>query len=177
MKYSLTIEGQEHALEVQLGDPLACVFDGVRFSAELAEVRPGVYSVLMGEKCFAVRVDAASIANIASNGRSALQNGDYTVEVDGVSYQVFLADPRRRRRGGTRLALSGRQVVKSPMPGKVIRLLVSEGQAVAAGQGLIVVEAMKMQNEIKSPKAGSIGKIPVREGQTVNAGEPLLVVE
>ncbi len=63
------------------------------------------------------------------------------------------------------------------MPGKVVRVLVSEGQTVQSGQGLIVVEAMKMQNEIKSPKAGKIQKVLVREGHAVNAGEILLTVE
>ncbi|MBI4459929.1 MAG: biotin/lipoyl-binding protein [Acidobacteria bacterium] len=63
------------------------------------------------------------------------------------------------------------------MPGKVIRVLVSENQSVEAGQGLLVVEAMKMQNEIKSPRAGCVQKVRVREGQTVTAGEVLLVVE
>ena len=89
-----------------------------------------------------------------------------------------IVEPRReRRRDRTELALEGRQTVKAPMPGKVIRVLVSEGQAVDAGQGLIVVEAMKMQNEIKCPKAGSVQKVLVREGQAVNAGETLVIVE
>ncbi|HLA41019.1 MAG TPA: biotin/lipoyl-containing protein, partial [Candidatus Glassbacteria bacterium] len=65
----------------------------------------------------------------------------------------------------------------APMPGKVVRILVAENQPVEAGQGLIVVEAMKMQNEIKCRRSGVIGKILVREGQAVNAGDTLLVVE
>ena len=62
------------------------------------------------------------------------------------------------------------------MPGKVIRVLVSAGDVVEAGQGLIVVEAMKMQNEIRSPKAGKIERVLAREGQAVSAGETLLVI-
>ena len=64
----------------------------------------------------------------------------------------------------------------APMPGKVVRVLVESGSAVAAGQGLLVVEAMKMQNEIKSPKEGKVERINVREGQAVNAGEVLAII-
>jgi biotin carboxyl carrier protein len=63
------------------------------------------------------------------------------------------------------------------MPGKVVRLLCAVGDEVAANQGVLVVEAMKMQNEVQSPKAGRVIEIRVREGQTVNAGEVLAVVE
>jgi biotin carboxyl carrier protein len=63
------------------------------------------------------------------------------------------------------------------MPGKVVRLLVKQGDAVQAGQGLMVVEAMKMQNEIRSPKSGKVEKLLATEGQAVNAGEVLLWVE
>jgi biotin carboxyl carrier protein len=65
----------------------------------------------------------------------------------------------------------------SPMPGKVIRLLVNVGDEVEAGQGLVVVEAMKMQNEIRSPKKGKVERVLVSEGQNVNAGEALAWVE
>ena len=63
------------------------------------------------------------------------------------------------------------------MPGKVIRILVSNGEAVEADQGLVVVEAMKMQNEIRSPKAGTIERIFIREGQAVAAGEALVTID
>jgi biotin carboxyl carrier protein len=62
------------------------------------------------------------------------------------------------------------------MPGKVVRLLVREGDHVEAGQGLLVVEAMKMQNEIRSPKSGAIERVLAKEGQPVNAGDVLCVV-
>ena len=176
MKYLLTIQGQEHTLEVRREDGLACTLDEVAFRAEVAEVRPGVYSVLIGDKSFAARVDATGETG-SSDGSGAPRNGEYAVQVDGVFCRVSIEDARKRRRGGTRLALEGKQVVKAPMPGKVVRLLAAEGQAVEAGQGLVVVEAMKMQNEIKCPKAGRVEKILVREGQAVNAGETLAIVE
>jgi biotin carboxyl carrier protein len=178
VKFFLTIHGQEHTLELDTRDVLTCSLDGVAFPAEVAEVRPGVYSVLIGGRSLAVRVDEESSAQAASeDGRGRPRGGEYAVHVDGVSYAVSVRDPRRWRRDRTELALEGRQTVKAPMPGKVIRVLVTEGQAVEAGQGLIVVEAMKMQNEIKSPKAGSVQKVLVAAGQAVNAGEMLVVVE
>jgi pyruvate carboxylase subunit B len=70
----------------------------------------------------------------------------------------------------------GRQQVVAPMPGKVVRVLVSAGEQVEAGQGLLVVEAMKMQNEIRSPKSGTVEKVVASEGQAVNAGDVLVWV-
>jgi biotin carboxyl carrier protein len=70
----------------------------------------------------------------------------------------------------------GRQEVVAPMPGKIVRVLVAAGQNVEVGQGLVVVEAMKMQNEIRATKSGQAARLLVREGQTVSAGDPLLVI-
>lgn len=180
MKYQLSIEGREHSLEVKRNGVLECALNGAVFSANVVEVRPGVYSVLIGEKSFAARVDAASDAapGAAFRGQRGPSNGGvYVVQVDGACYDVVVRDPRSRRRGATRLAAEGKQIVKAPMPGKVVKVLVAEEQVVEAGHGLMVVEAMKMQNEIKCPKAGKVVTIPVREGQAVNAGETLAVVE
>jgi biotin carboxyl carrier protein len=71
----------------------------------------------------------------------------------------------------------GRAVVVASIPGKIVRVLVEEGAAVEAGDGLVVVEAMKMQNELKSPKAGTVVELRARAGATVNAGDVLVVVE
>jgi biotin carboxyl carrier protein len=94
--------------------------------------------------------------------------------------QEFIAeviDPRAwtgRRHGNAEA--EGRQQIVAPMPGKVVRLLVQAGDHVEVGQGLLVVEAMKMQNEIRSPKSGIVERILAKEGQPVNAGEVLCVV-
>ena len=80
-------------------------------------------------------------------------------------------------RAGGATQVAGSQRVSAPMPGKVVRLLVSEGQAVETGQGLAVVEAMKMQNEIKSPKSGQVKNLFISEGQTVVAGQEIIVIE
>ena len=118
----------------------------------------------------------------------------------GVSYEIELVDSpeqgelmvrthdglrramvngRRRRRGSGEGAAGGEgeQRVLAPMPGKVVRVLVKAGDEVKARQGLVIVEAMKMESEIKSPKAGVVKEVPVTEGQSVEAGRVLAVVE
>jgi biotin carboxyl carrier protein len=87
-------------------------------------------------------------------------------------------DARRSRRAGTDVvARAGEQRVIAPMPGRVVRLLVKPGDSVAARQGLVVVEAMKMENELVTPKAGRVKEVAVAEGASVEAGRLLVIVE
>lgn len=132
----------------------------------------------------------ADVAAIDRHAVSVLLDGhSYTVQItetpDGMlkletaleEFTAAVADPRawrRRRHGG--VEAQGLQPVAAPMPGKVIRVLVGAGDKVEAGQGLIVVEAMKMQNEIRSPKRGTVERLSARAGQTVTAGEVLCVI-
>jgi biotin carboxyl carrier protein len=99
------------------------------------------------------------------------------VSVNGRVFQVEVFDPRSLR--GRRAAAegSGPQTVAALMPGRVIRVLVEAGQEIGAGQGLIVVEAMKMQNEMKSPRAGRVMEVRAAAGATVSAGDVLVVIE
>lgn len=137
--------------------------DGKGVAADVVEVEPNILSVLIGSEAFEVRVEEAS--------RGA------RIWVDGHEYLAESDDPRQWQRGaGGASTTEGRQRVLAPMPGKVVRVLVKPDSAVAAGQGLLVVEAMKMQNEIKSPKEGKVERINVDEGQTVNAGDVLLTI-
>lgn len=132
-------------------------------TASVLELNPGVYSVLLGGKSFTVY--------LAENGRG--------LEVWTATQRHFIAiaDARDRVAAGGKSAATGRIEIRAQMPGKIIKLLVAPGANVAAGQGVIVVEAMKMQNEMKSPKDGVISHIRVQEGATVAAGETMLVVE
>jgi biotin carboxyl carrier protein len=98
------------------------------------------------------------------------------LRTNGREFRAEVIDPRSwRRRHGAGIELEGRQQLVAPMPGKIVRVLAAAGQEVTAGQGLLVIEAMKMQNEIRSPKSGIVEKL-AREGQTVNAGEVLAIV-
>lgn len=151
MIYKVTINGNEHMLDFTPGG------DGI------VQVQPGVYSILREGKSYRVHVHGSK--------------GIYEVHVDGHTLAVTLENPRDvggAKRSGEQ---EGRIVIKSAMPGKVVRVLVAEGDSVEAGQGLVVVEAMKMQNELKSPKTGRVVKIDAAEGATVQAGQVLVVLE
>ncbi len=117
--------------------------------------------------------------SVLSSGRSfqvsVLPNGE--VSVNGRVFHVQVFDPRRFRGRQANGAATGKRIIAAPMPGRVIRILVEAGQTVEAGQGLIVVEAMKMQNEMKAPHAGTVTKIKTSLGATVTAGDVLLVME
>jgi biotin carboxyl carrier protein len=128
----------------------------------VARVEPGVYSVLLDGRSFEVRIIPA-------------QDG-LRIEMNGRRFTAEVRDPRDRgQRSGAALG-TGRQNIRAPMPGKVIRVLVREGDEVEVGQGLVVVEAMKMQNEMKALRGGRVADVRVRGGETVAAGDTLVVI-
>jgi biotin carboxyl carrier protein len=135
--------------------------------------------IKLPENWSAVEVEPNLWSVLDPDGRSfeVWYDGDSTAVVNGRRHTVEVVDPRAVRRRDASASLEGRQTLKASMPGKVVRILVSEGDPVEAGAGVVVVEAMKMQNEVKSPKSGTVTKIAVREGATVNAGEVLAIVE
>jgi biotin carboxyl carrier protein len=167
MKFAIEVDGVERTLELQqeTSSRLKVQLDGKALDADAAEIGPDTFSLLIGGSAFEARI---------LPGR----NGLLIVHCRGREFQVQLRDPRawRGRRSGV-LEAEGRQQVTAPMPGKVVRVLVAAGETVEAGQGLVVVEAMKMQNEIRSPKSGKVERLLVREGQNVIAGEVLAWVE
>jgi biotin carboxyl carrier protein len=127
------------------------------------EVEPGVYSVLLEGRSFEVR------AIPAPDG--------LTVETGNRRFAVEVRDPRNASRQSRAALGTGRKNVSAPMPGKVVRLLVREGDPVDSGQGLVVIEAMKMQNEMKAPRRGRVAEVRVGDGDTVAAGDTLVVLE
>jgi biotin carboxyl carrier protein len=140
-----------------------------------------------GSRLRYVREDGVEVAcEFSLKGSSVLLNGrSYRVSkgagkeiwVNGRLLSMEVFDPRDLRPGQGATTNQGRQEIAASMPGKVIRVLVAAGDAVEEGQGLVVVEAMKMQNEMKSPKAGRVVEIRARPDATVGAGEILVVVE
>lgn len=170
-------------LEVQIGDRTRTVelvqeagrsagrgkltvrLDGREVEADAVEVATGTYSILLGGRSFEVRVQPQP----AGDGVQVFAGREV--------FSAQVLDPRawRGKRAGV-LEAEGRQQILAPMPGKVVRVLVAAGDAVEASQGLLVVEAMKMQNEIRSPKTGKVERLLVTEGQAVNSGEVLAVV-
>jgi biotin carboxyl carrier protein len=146
------------------GDRWKISLDGQQVPTDAVEINPHTLSLLLEGQSYEVHIAESP------DGVLKLQTGfkEFTAEV---------VDPRAwRGRWHGALEAEGRQQVLAPMPGKVVRILVQAGDQVEAGQGLLVVEAMKMQNEIRSPKGGTVERLYVQEGQPVNAGEVLCVV-
>ncbi len=166
MKYEVRISGKTRIVEIERkAEGWQATLEGeAGVIADVAETAPNTFSVLLAGQSHEISVTSSA------DGKLNLQSGrfEFTAEV---------IDPRSwrgRRHGG--VEAEGRQQIVAPMPGKVIRVLVRAGEKVEAGQGLLVVEAMKMQNEIRSPKSGTVERVVVAEGQAVNAGEVLCIV-
>jgi biotin carboxyl carrier protein len=139
--------------------------DGHLLDADVAEVAPHTLSILLRGGVHEVRVAPGP------NGTLQIQDGLHEFIADVIDPRAW----RSRRHGG--VEVEGRQQVVAPMPGKIVRVLVKAGERVEAGQGLVVVEAMKMQNEIRSPKGGVVERVLASEAQAVNAGDVLMWVE
>ncbi len=165
MKLSLDINGRTADFELVQGP------DGSRFRlgdtpealAQVEICEPGVYSILWEGRSYEARVE--------QNLRGLV------VAIDGHRFEIEVRDPRRWSRRQAGRGVHGPSNLVSPMPGKVVRVLVAQGERVEAGQGILVVEAMKMQNEMKAAKAGSVIALPAKEGDTVAAGEVLATID
>jgi biotin carboxyl carrier protein len=168
MKYKAQIADSEHAVSLELADASATVdVDGRRYEIEHRKLPSGEYLLLHGTGVYKCRVEE-------KNG----SNNSVAVVLGGASYAITLVDPKRL--SSTRSSAGhdhGAAEIVSPMPGKIVRVLVKAGGNVEAGAGIIVVEAMKMQNEMKAPKAGVVVSINAEAGATVNAGDVLAVIE
>ncbi len=173
----LEIEGKTH--RVELSDALLaraqgrearpedarCVVDGVEVLIDVRVVERGILSLIV-----------PSSDGVRRQFRCVLD--DDSVLVAGRRFACTESDPRSlQARGGAAGAGGGAKPVKAPMPGRVVRLLVAVGDEVAEGQGLVVIEAMKMQNELRSPKAGRVARVAVAVGDTVASGLVMVVVE
>ena len=164
MKLMLTINGRERAIELLAAAP-ACRYQldgGPAREANVESPVPGIYTVLMDGRSYDAFVEQAP--------------GALIVSIEGHRFEIEVRDPRRMSKRGTGAAGGGVQTLASPMPGKVVRLLVAVGDAVQAGQGVLVIEAMKMQNELKAANAGTVLTIAAKEGATVTAGEALATI-
>lgn len=167
MKLKAELAGREHELSIRReGDRVFARVDDRDYELELQSSDPGDYLLLEGTHVYDCRIEARS------------SKSDYVVHVGPNSYQVQLVDPKRLsvvQSSGTHH--HGSAEIVASMPGKVVRVLVEVGANVEAGAGIVVVEAMKMQNEMKAPKAGTVTSVNAGAGTTVNAGDVLAVIE
>lgn len=165
MNLELTINGSEDRIEI-LASGSECRFrlgECPERSANVEVPAPGVYSILMDGRSYDARLERTA-------------DGLVVVVVHGFRFEIDVRDPRRWTRKSAGQGAEGVQTVVAPMPGKVVRVLIACGDAVTAGQGLLVVEAMKMQNELKASRAGRVLTVPAKEGATVGAGEVLATI-
>jgi len=166
MKFEVRIDGRDRIVELNRDvDRWQISIDDRAVDADALEIAPGIFSILLNGKSYEVRVTPTPA-------------GALTLQTAHHEFTAQIVDPRawRGRRHGA-LEAEGRQQILAPMPGKIIRVLIQTGEKVEAGQGLLVVEAMKMQNEIRSPKSGTVERLLVKEGQPVNAGEVLAWID
>lgn len=162
MRYSVSVNGKPFDVEIGTArNGWRCRVNGHGVPIDFVALTNGSVSLLVKGKSFDIRRVA-----------------DGNIFVGARRYDVIVEDSRswqgRKRREGMQ---EGPQRLTASMPGKIVRLLAREGDQIQAGQGIVVVEAMKMQNEIKSPRPGRLQKITVREGANVNPGEVLAIVE
>jgi biotin carboxyl carrier protein len=162
--YDITIDGKNYRLELNRADGRwSCRLDGREVEIDAVLARPDVLSLRIGNQAYEVKCERVA--------------GDTHLWVGSACFAVEVRDPRSLRGRVRAVDDHGPRKLTAPMPGKIVRVLVNQGDQVDAGAGVLVVEAMKMQNEIKSPKRGTIQKILVGEGAAVNAGDVLAIVE
>jgi len=168
MKLKARLGGEEFGLTIRLDGPdVFAEVEGRRYEIQYRNLGPGEYLLLH---------DARVYRCVVTSNRE--QPGQFAVTVRSGTYEVQVFDPKRLH--STQSASErdrGIVQIVAPMPGKVVRCLVEVGTQVESGAGIIVVEAMKMQNEMKAPKAGTLVSLGAAPGDTVNAGDVLGVIE
>ena len=167
-QHKLTVESSANGHAGQ--ETLEFFIDGKALEADWVEIRLGHYSILIDGQSYEARVQPAPDARPG-------QPEIWAVTIAQYDFHVEVRDSRTRRFAGQALAHNGPLEVLAPMPGKVVRVLVGRDEEVAQDQGLVVIEAMKMQNELRAPRPGRIAEVHVREGIGIEAGAKLLRLE
>lgn len=165
LKYNVEIRGRQVAVELEeRNGRVSARVDSRAYDLQVISPHSGVYTLIAGDRVYEASVWAP-------------EPNAMRVEISGRLLTVKVIDRKHRRPGADHHGVEGRHELIAPMPGKVVRVLLAEGDEVALGQGVVVVEAMKMQNEIKSPKSGRVIEVRVVEGSTVDANQVLAIVE
>jgi biotin carboxyl carrier protein len=166
MKYEVLIEGHPHQIDIERADKgYQATVDGEAFDIDVVMTARDVLSIIHKGRHYEAKREYSLL-------------GETHIIVGSERFAAEVRDPRSLR---SRRAAAGHEAgpakIIAPMPGKVVRIIAAVGDEIEVGQGLVVVEAMKMQNEIKSPKKGKVTKIAVSEASAVNAGDLLVIVE
>lgn len=167
MAYLAELQHQTHRIEVHVAGDSA-------FSVEIDGVPRAVDSRRIGPTTYSLLIDGQSVvADVSAAG------DDFTVSIAGEIFRLRVVDERRRQvvALGEPEEERGRREIRALMPGKIVDILIQVGDAVVRDQGLLVIEAMKMENEVKSPAAGEVKEVLVQPGQAVEANQVLVVIE
>jgi biotin carboxyl carrier protein len=162
MKLIAELNSEKHEVEFKRdGEKVFAKVDGREYELEAAEVEPGVYLLKHENRVYQIYVAPNGFVNLGNH-----------------QFEIKISDPKRLRGAGAAGgAAGGAAEIKTAMPGKVVRVIAEQGAEIKQGDGVLVVEAMKMQNEMKAPKDGIVKEIRVAEGATVNAGDVLAIIE
>jgi biotin carboxyl carrier protein len=164
MIYEITIGEKTRRVELfRAGSAWRCKLDGKEFAIDVVTTQPGLLSFLVDGRSYEVRQESSASEGIIVVGHER--------------FPAVVRDPRSYRSRRSREGGQGIKKILAPMPGKVVRLLAAVGSEVEAGQPVLVIEAMKMQNELKAPKKGKVTRLNVGEGAAVEAGQILAEVD
>ena len=168
MRYEIEVGGRlRHVAVERAGDGFAVELDGRTWRVDASRVDAHTLSLILDNE-----VDSRTGSEVTVvPGRSA---GQFTIQIGALPIAVTVNG--RRRVGAADAATAGPQRIAAPMPGKIVRVLVRPGDAVTARQPLVIVEAMKMENELRASRDGTVAEVHVREGHSVEAGAPLIVI-
>lgn len=165
MKYITTIDEQPHTIEID--DKAQLSIDGQSVDYDFQPSSdPTLYSLLIGNKSYELRISP--------------EEEGYTVQLEGDHLDVQVEDERTHRLAGVRGKLAsgtGEVIIKAPMPGVVIDLLIQEGDEVEEGQTLLILESMKMHNEFKAPREATVKEVRVATGDNLNQKDVMVVLE
>lgn len=162
MKYIATIDGQDFTVDIDRDERISLANNPVDVDLESID----------GRSLFSLILDRASYEVFVVR-----HEGRYLVTIAGDRYEVQVEDERikqLRELSGAKHEEAGELRIAAPMPGLVVNVIVEEGQQVSAGDGVVILEAMKMENEIRAPSAGVVESIRVSAGQTVNQGDVMV---
>ena len=175
MRYEIEVGGRTRHVAVEhAGDGFAVELDGRRWRIDASRVDAYTLSLILDNEVDRKdREERAGSEVTVVPGQSA---GQFTIQVGALPIAVTV-NGRRHRAGSSDAASAGPQRIAAPMPGKIVRVFVRPGDAVTARQPLVVIEAMKMENELRANRDGTVAEVHVREGLSVEAGAPLIVIQ
>jgi biotin carboxyl carrier protein len=162
MKLQAELNSEKHEIEIKRdGEKVSAKVDDREYELEASEIEPNVYLFKYSNQIFQTYVAPNGMVNLGNH-----------------QFEISITDPKRLRgSNATGANTEGTSEIKTAMPGKLVRILTEVGAEIKQGDSVLVVEAMKMQNEMKAPKDGIVKEIRFAEGATVNAGDVLAIIE